>query len=275
MALLSDTTGGFYLRMKNDRVELFSDYFAQTSNVFTTIDARIKLIFILSSLSLVLVINKLQVLLLITVLCIGILLTARIPITIVLMRVVGLLAMVIVTILIQSIFHGETPVYIISLGPIKISFFKEGFSKGLLIGARALSGTSLIILLSMTTPLNKILGALKCFRVPDVWLSILAFSYRYIFVFIEEAQNVMSAQRLRLGYNGLIKSLRSWGTLVGSLFVKVYDQAIATHDAMVLRGYSGTIHIEKPGHVTQLDVKAGLIMAIVFIFLMLVAYCWG
>lgn len=261
--------------MRGSSIELFSDYFAQASNIFTLIDARVKLIFVLAVLALVLLGDKVGVSLLIVVLCIFILLLIRIPFRVILARMAGPLAMVSVIIVLQGLFFGKTPLYSFDHAGFCISIYKEGIGKGLLMASHVMAGTSLVLFLSITTPVNKLLGALKYFRVPNGWLEIMAFTYRYIFVFIEEAQSIMDAQRLRLGYRGVANGLRSWGTLVGSLFTRVYDQANATHTAMVLRGHSGMLHIKNPDRLTMSDIGASLLMVAVFSLLLLATFYWG
>jgi cobalt/nickel transport system permease protein len=49
----------------------------------------------------------------------------------------------------------------------------------------------------------------------------------------------MAAQRVRLGYCGLKRSLNSLGVLSGVVIVKSLEQAQRTHEAMLARGYKG------------------------------------
>lgn len=249
--------------MSRNSIELFSDYFAQANNALTQIDARVKLIFSLAHLILILASDRINVMLLIAASSILSLFIVKIPFKLVLARLVGPAFMVAVLIILQGFFFGSSPLFSFDLGWFNASIYYEGVNRGLLIGARVIAGVSVMVFLSMTTPINKLLGALRFFKVPNGWLEILAFTYRYIFVFIEEAQNIMDAQRLRLGYNGLAVSLRSWGTLAGSLFTRVYDQANATHNAMVLRGYSGSFYVKKPGNLTAYDITVGAFLATV------------
>jgi len=261
--------------MGRESIELFSDYFAQAKNVFSQIDARVKLVFVLSALVLVLVGDKIGVLLVVASLSICALLSVRIPFKIVLARLAGPLVMVAIIIVLQGFFFGSKPLYSFSLAGFSASIYHEGISKGILIASRVIAGTSLILFLSMTTPVNKLLGALKFFRVPGEWLDIMAFTYRYIFVFIDEAQSILDAQRLRLGYNGVAIGLKSWGVLVGTLFTRVYDQANATHTAMTLRGYNGTLHTKSLNSLTSRDVGASFLMAAIFVFLLVAMFYWG
>ncbi len=261
--------------MRSSSIELFSDYFAQSENVFTAIDARIKLVFVSVALTLVLISHGIGVLLLVPLFSVAALMSVRIPSKTILARLVGPLFMAGIIFILQAFFYGNTPFHRFNLGGLHLVMYRDGIGRGVLIAGRVLAGTSLMMLFSMTTPVNKILGALKYFRIPDGWLEVTAFTYRYIFVFIEEAQSIMDAQRLRLGYSGVMIGSRSWGTLVGSLFTRVYDQANATHEAMTLRGYNGTLHIKPPCRITLQDTSAGLLMALVLFIMAMAGFYWG
>lgn len=260
--------------MRRHNVEIFSDYFAQRNNVLTAIDARVKLIFVLAVLALVLISNDLPLLNAVMLASLGALVMIGIPPKMVLARLAAPLFMAGVILLLQGLFFGETTLYTLEAMGLSVALYREGIEKGILIAGRVLAGTSSIIFLSMTTPLHKILSALKFFRVSEEWLAVLAFAYRYIFVFIEEAQSIMDSQRLRLGYRGLLTGLKSWGTLVGSLFARVFDQAQATHEAMVLRGYNGSIYIEKTQALRGSDVSAGVLFFSLFMVLVALNIYW-
>lgn len=261
--------------LKNHNIELFSDYFAQETNIFTRADARIKLFFVLLTLALSLLTGNIAILFLITLLCICMLLMVKIPTRIIIVRLSGPLAIVAVILVLQGILFGKTPLYSFDLIGLNMTIYKEGIGRGLLIAGRVIAGTSLLLFLGMTTPVDRLLGALKFFKIPDGWLEILSFTYRYIFVFVDEAQSIMDAQRLRLGYKGIRVGLRSWGILTGSLFTRVFDQASATYDAMTLRGYNGEIYIKRPGRFTAVDMRAGFSMAVIYLFLLFTAIRWG
>ena len=51
---------------------------------------------------------------------------------------------------------------------------------------------------------------------------------------------IRDAQKMRLGYSSLARSLRSFGELMGSAVIRAYDRSIAVYEAMMLRGYNGT-----------------------------------
>jgi cobalt/nickel transport system permease protein len=71
------------------------------------------------------------------------------------------------------------------------------------------------------------------------------FAWRYLFVLAEDAQVIHAAQRNRLGYVGVRRSCRSFGTLAGALVIKAFDSSQTMTTAMTQRGYDGTLPLMK------------------------------
>jgi cobalt/nickel transport system permease protein len=109
----------------------------------------------------------------------------------------------------------------------------------MLLGAKVLGAVSVTLLLCSVTPAHKIFHALRRMHVPRGWVEIAMLMYRYIFSLLDHASEGAAAQRLRLGYAGVRRSVASLGTLAGTVLVRSFDQARQTHDAMTLRGYTG------------------------------------
>ena len=113
--------------------------------------------------------------------------------------------------------------------------------RGVLLGSRVLGAVSVMLLLSSVTPAYKIFGALRWFHVPEGWVEIALLVYRYTFVLLDQTADIASAQRVRLGYSSLGRSLSSAGVLAGTVVARSMDQAMRTYEAMTLRGYQGRL----------------------------------
>jgi len=111
-------------------------------------------------------------------------------------------------------------------------------------------------------------SGLSWFRVPKGLIEILMFAYRYIFVLLEDAQVIYSAQKNRLGYSNVRRGLSSFGILAGSLALKAFDHSQNTAVAMVQRGYDGKIPLSshKPFKVSE--------VAISILFLIVMGVLW-
>jgi cobalt/nickel transport system permease protein len=201
--------------------ETFSGIYAKRDNWLTRLDARVKVISALFLLMLNLWGNA-TISVPIFAASILILLFLRIPAKTLFIRLLEPLGIAGTVILVKLYFIGWS-----------------GLPEGLAMAAKVLGAVSLILLLSMTTPVDSLLKAMIWFKVPRTWTDVALLTYRYIFVLLEDATIVYSAQKVRLGYLGIRRSFQSIGTLAGAIVIRAYDQAMATSQAMRLRGYAG------------------------------------
>lgn len=218
---------------------LFSDYFALRDNIATRIDPRIKFVTALAMIISILLSTAFVWPL--TTLCISVaaIFTMRIPLKIVIVRMIPPMAIVAVIVLLRSFLVNGTTLFEINLGFTIINASKEGLLEGLLIGSKVIGAVSVILLLSFTTPAYKIFLSLLWLKVPNLWVEIAMMMYRFIFALLEHTANVISAQQTRLGYINTKKSLSSVGTLAGAVLLGAIDQSQRTTEAMMLRCYTG------------------------------------
>jgi cobalt/nickel transport system permease protein len=98
-----------------------------------------------------------------------------------------------------------------------------------------------MILLAGTTPFHRLLAGLRKLAVPPVLVATLQFMERYRHVLVEEVDRMATARRARtFGRRGML----SWGVLgglIGMLFLRTFERAERVHDAMIARGWDGTI----------------------------------
>ena len=210
------------LKMLN---EVFSDHFAQRKNYLTEVDARAKMLLAAAAIIIVVSSRHPYVPLIVFFSSLIFLLGIKIPLRIILFRLAAPLSIAGAIFVMQIFFYGMA----------------EGLARGLLIMAKVSGAVSVIIFLSMTTPVNKLLNAARWFKVPNTWVEIAMLSYRYSFVLLEDAATIRNAQKVRLGYSSLSRSLKSFGELMGSVVIKTYDRSIAVYESMMLRGYNGTM----------------------------------
>lgn len=125
---------------------------------------------------------------------------------------------------------------------------------GLLTGAKVIGSLSVVLFLSFVTPAYKIFTSLLWFKVPRLWVEVSMMMYRFIFSLLEHTGDVISAQRTRLGYIDMRRSVSSMGTLTGALMLRAIEQAENTSQAMKLRCYTGQMPMETPSPLGRRDV---------------------
>lgn len=223
--------------------EIFSDLSAQRDNFLTRIDARIKMPFVFGATVITIFSQAPHLPAMVAFLSLASLLFVGISPKVILFRLAAPLGMAVAMLLIQLFFYGETPLFKLGLFGFCLVGYREGLFRGLLITTRAAGCISLVIFLSMTTPANKLLGAARWFKVSKTLVEIATVAYRYVFVLLEDAIAIRDAQRVRLGYSNLSRSVRSLAELVGTVFIRAYDRSISTYEAMRVRGYLGTAKV--------------------------------
>lgn len=222
-----------------DQADAFSDIFAQKDNFVTRIEARTKLVFIILALVINLLSPSICTPISFASFCLITLLLIRVPARLLLLRLIMPLVMATVVLITQIFFYGETPLFTIPLLGFSLAGYQEGLTCGLLTMCRVLGGVSLILLLSMSTPADKLFMAAAWFKTPKTFIEIALLVYRYIFVLSEEFITMNNAQRVRLGYRGWRQSMKSFSILGTCLILRAYDRAERVFEAMLVRGYAG------------------------------------
>lgn len=124
-------------------------------------------------------------------------------------------------------------------------------------------------ILSHSTRWNKIIAALKCFRVPDLIIFVLDITLKYIVLLGEFSLEMLYALKLRsVGRN--VNKVTSLSGVAGTMFIKSRLMAEEMYAAMECRGFTGEYLIHgkfrlKPADFIYLLLNAGFIF--IFIYL--------
>lgn len=94
------------------------------------------------------------------------------------------------------------------------------------------------ILLIATTGMEKLMAALRWFKVPKIFVLQLLLTYRYMSLLIEEVSTMIRAYLLRAPNQRGIE-WRAWGSFSGQLALRTFERAERIYEAMKLRGFTG------------------------------------
>jgi cobalt/nickel transport system permease protein len=127
---------------------------------------------------------------------------------------------------------------LINIAGVPVSI--EGLAYASLIIIRALAAVTLSITMLATTRFDMTIKALYALRVPGILVQMLMFTYRYIFVIMDEFSRMWESMEckgftLKANYHGL----SIFGNLLGMLIIKSYDRTNRVYQAMVSKGYTG------------------------------------
>lgn len=93
-------------------------------------------------------------------------------------------------------------------------------------------------LLIATTSIEEICYALRLLHIPQVLVTQILLTYRYISVLLEEVNRITQAYSLRAPKQKGVH-FKVWGSLTGQLLLRSMDRANTVYESMTLRGYNG------------------------------------
>jgi len=145
-----------------------------------------------------------------------------------------------VSLLLMSLFFGYTnsPLYSFELLSHTFVVQKEGVNIGLLVASRTLAGSACLFFLALTTPMTELFTGLKWLRIPEVVIELAMIIYRYIFVFLEEAERMWLASQMR-GKSNFRTKIEVFSMLTSTLFLRTIHRGEKLFVAMNSRCYDG------------------------------------
>jgi cobalt/nickel transport system permease protein len=140
-----------------------------------------------------------------------------------------------------------TPVFSISIGPWLVSVTSAGLERFVSIALKSWLSVQMAILLTASTPLPDLLVAMRALHLPRLLVAILGLMWRYLAVLGDEAMRMIRAREARSGsWHDRSGGTLGWrarvtGAMAGSLFLRGYERSERIYNAMLARGYDGTI----------------------------------
>ncbi len=98
-----------------------------------------------------------------------------------------------------------------------------------------------LLTLAAVTPFPRVLAASRRLGVPEVLVAILHFMYRYAHVLGEELDRMVKARRSRTFRRSGRLEWELYSGMIGMLFLRSMERGERVHDAMLARGWDGTI----------------------------------
>jgi cobalt/nickel transport system permease protein len=130
-------------------------------------------------------------------------------------------------------------------------------------------------LLVASTPVDDLCAAMRMIHIPRMIVVEFLLIWRYISLFMSEAEKTEEAYLLRApGQKGI--AMKNWGPLLGSMLLRSMDRASEVYEAMCLRGFTGDFpagRIRKAGRrdlVFFVSFAAGILLLRIFPVLVLV-----
>jgi cobalt/nickel transport system permease protein len=141
--------------------------------------------------------------------------------------------------------------------PAEITVTRQGLHFATLLVGRVAASAALAALLAMTTPWNRLLQALRLFRVSPLFTLTLAMTYRYIAHLGWAVTDLHTARQSRTVRYASTGAEQRWvAARLGFLFGKSYRLSLAVHDAMLARGFTGEVKVSATPRFQGKDIAA-------------------
>lgn len=152
---------------------------------------------------------------------------------------------------------------------IIFNIYYEGLILSLLILIKTVSIILLFSIIMTTSPFIITTSAFRSLGVPVKLLNMILFTYRYIFVFLDDIRKMRIAMVLK-GFKNTnrFRTFQSSANVIGSLLIRSYEQTERIFNAMILRGYSEEIPVSHEFSLKGIDILKLVFM--VFIVIMMV-----
>lgn len=158
------------------------------------------------------------------------------------------------------------PLWAYSFGPLRLSISYEGLTGFFSILLKAYLCILCALLLAFSTNFVHLLKALEKLKVPSIFIMVVSFMYRYLFILQDELEHMKQAKESRTVGGSRWFHLKALSNMLGVLFVRTYERAEEVYLAMCARGFDGTIKTIYDFKITPKDVYF-LLAVISFLFL--------
>lgn len=143
--------------------------------------------------------------------------------------------------LIINISQEPMDAYAVSIGTWYLTSSKASLLFAVKQIASAFAAVSCLYFLALNTTMTDILGTFKKLHCPQLLSELMLLIYRFVFVLMDTASAIMTAQKARLGYEDYRTSLHSFGQMAAALFIRAWTRSNALYDALESRGYDGEL----------------------------------
>jgi cobalt ECF transporter T component CbiQ len=231
---------------------------SSSGGYFQTIDARVKVLFLICMVIVVSVRNTILPEALMAVFLFGLVLLSRLSLVEQYGKVLLLTFIFGFLLALPSAFNIVTPGNIImpfwnfgntvSVGPITlpatIGVTAEGLKRITLLSLRVMNSLTITFLVLSTTPFMEFIRAMKSYRVPDVFLLTISLAYKYILIFTLTVFDMHLARKSRLAGPERNADSRTWAAgRIAFLFRKSQQRCDDVFRAMTARGMSGDMKL--------------------------------
>ena len=167
---------------------------------------------------------------------------SKIPINFILKKSLAIIPFVLMIAIFIPFFKEGKVAGAYSFGTFKLTVTYSGLSIFWNVLIKAYLSILCVITLMASTKFTDLLKALEKLKVPNIFIMIISFMYRYIFVIIDELMKMNQAREARSINTSKWFHVKTLANMLGVLFIRSYERAEVIYIAMCSRGFTGTIN---------------------------------
>jgi cobalt/nickel transport system permease protein len=244
--------GGFVAKTLRGTTDLlrravFSEDAASSPGVLQRVDARVKVMTLLGLVVVAAFLHTIPALVVLYLAAVALALASRLSLGFFIARVWLFVPVFTGIVVLPATLNLVTPGrVVVSLGTwfgTAVGLTAEGLESAGLVVTRVAVSISLVVLLTLTTPWQRLLAALRSLRVPTVVILVLSTAYRYLFHLLMSVEDMYTARRARtVGADTDLRSSRRFvAASAGALFGKAHALSEDVYLAMIARGFTGNV----------------------------------
>ncbi len=158
---------------------------------------------------------------------------------------------------------------------ITIHMTDVSFQKAWLIFFRAVAGVTLMLSFATSTPIPHLAHALRSVKCPVEICELIVLIYRYSFLLLERFLVMLDAAQCRLGYNGTMNAVKTYGGAMAGTFIFSMELAEKSETSLACRNYQGYFPIfHKPSSMSWSWVVVTLVACVVLYLINIYTTGW-
>lgn len=155
--------------------------------------------------------------------------------------------------------------------PSEISITDNGIMVVLRMSMKVINSVSIALLIMSTTSFEQVAKALSVLKVPGIFLLTLSLCYKFIFILARTTEETYMAMKMRWWSRGAMSNAENVvAGRVGFLFRRAWEKYEQTYLSMIARGFDGKVNMSYIGTITKIDVIFALAMGIIFFVVLII-----
>jgi len=235
--------------------------FASRKGLLQRVDPRIKLLSLGGVVVVAVLLQTLLQFLVLLLLLTSLAVASRLPLGAFFRRQAVVVAFAAVIVLPLPFLTPGYALFSVPVGPWRLWVSFEGVYQAVFFTVRVWVCVAALGLLTLSTRFVALLHAMQRLHFPRLFIQLTAITYRFIFVFTDEAYRMGLAREARTVRKERVVRLRTWRTLssmIGTLFIRAYERGEKVYHAMLARGYTGEFQLMNRLHCGAKDWSFGI-----------------